>query len=166
MKRPEARARILGDMNRRLKEIRTEANRMRQIFGKENQKIVVDPRAMKSLRKEAAMRQALREDELVNEVWKNWGNLLGDEIMDGALTKLREQPLHAYLAQPGSKLQGRLMSKAAAIKSGKYDPTVHGDYDAAGGANRTLFGGSLMPDEAARQRMVNLIGLTGRPPWD
>jgi hypothetical protein len=151
VKSPEALAKIMGEIKRRLDVIKIEADRMRQIFGKEDQKVVVDPRAAKSLKKEGAMRQAKREEELINEVWERYGNILGDEVMEGTLTKLREQPLHAALAITESNLKGRLMSKTQAIKSGKYDPNYDGDYDGADGINRTVFGGSLMPDQAAQE---------------
>lgn len=103
----------------------------------------------KSLAKEAAMREAMRAEELENDAYaRHWQVLSNDE-----LTKIKAQPVHAYLANPDSHLHGRLMSRSAAIKRHPDLFQIHraGDFDGSEGVNRSVFGGQLMPDQAAQE---------------
>ena len=106
-------------------------------------------RVGKSLLKEAAMREAMRHEELIGEVWGRHYGILSDED----LTRIKSQPGHQLLADPESHLRGRVMSKAKAIKDHPDMFRIHsaGDYDGVDGVGRSVFGGSLMPDQAAQE---------------
>lgn len=105
-------------------------------------------RMRKSLAKEAAMREAIRAEELEREAYaRHFGILSNDDLV-----KIKAQPAHAMLADKFSPLRGRLMSKAAWLKKhadSLWDTAKAGDYDGADGLSRSVFGGELTPDKAA-----------------
>lgn len=148
IKDPEAKARHWTRVAERLNALKRDVDRRIIAFGKEiEQPRQIDPRTLKSLKKEAAFRQAVRHEELELAAWEKHGEALAAEEM----TTLRSMPLHAYIGDPMNPLKGSLMSKSAAIREGKYDPKKHGDYDGADGISRSLFGGSRMPDQMASE---------------
>lgn len=106
-------------------------------------------RAGKSLKKEAAMREAMRWQELENETWARHMAVLTDDD----LTKMKAQPGHALLSVPNKPLRGRLMSRTAAMKAHPDLFALHraGDFEGSENVSRTLFGGTLMPDQAAQE---------------
>lgn len=66
--KPEARAKIFADLARRFRELKRDVSRIKQAFGKDyEQAAIVDPRTMKSLRKERNFRQADKEKELTEQ---------------------------------------------------------------------------------------------------
>jgi hypothetical protein len=141
IKDPLRRAQAMERVSRKLEDLRLEAERLELMAGTK--------RLKRSLAREASMRQTLRQSELENEAWARHAAILSDDD----LTKLRAQPGHAALAIPGDHLHGRLMSKSAALKKHPDLFTVHnpGDYDGSENISRTLFGGTLAPDQAARE---------------
>jgi hypothetical protein len=146
-KSPEARVMIMNDLAARVEALKRDKDIMKRAFGKDYvQKANPDKRTKKSIQKESAMIEALRREELEDQVYAENYILEAEE-----LTKLKEQPIHEYLSSPSSPLKGQLMSVSEAMKQGKYDPKNHGDYNGAGGASKTLFGGTLMPDQAAQE---------------
>lgn len=143
---PEARADVLENIILNVDQLKRDTDKL--IFGGTvTQKAIVDPRKMKSLRKEAAFRQAARREELEEEAYKRHGYIIENE----ELSKLKKQPIHEALSNTSDPLHGRLMSPSAAAKDGKYDPDKQGDYDGAEGISRTLYGGTRMPDQAAQE---------------
>ena len=144
---PEARIRIMGDIATRVEDLKRDKDKLKRAFGKDyTEKAHPDKRTKKSLKKESAMIEALKREELEEKVRADHYILEAEE-----LTKLKEQPIHEYLSSPSSPLKGQLMSVSSAMKSGKYDIAKDGDYDGAGGVSKTLFGGTLMPDQAAQE---------------
>ena len=149
-KRPETKVGWFGDIMHRLEEVRRDTAVTFRAFGRDvTRKAIVDPRQMKSLRKEAAMREATRRQELEDAAYAKHGAILEDD----ALTKLKEQPIHAHLADPESPLKGQLMSRGVAIGKGEnfFNPNKQGDYDGAEGVSRSVFGGNMAPDQAAQE---------------
>ena len=108
------------------------------------------------------MREVLRRQELENEVWARHMAVLSDDD----LTKLKTQPGHAFLSDPSTPLRGRLMSKTAAIKKHPDMFQLHrpGDYDGSEAVSRSVFGGDLMPDQAAQEMFE--MGLLREPSPD
>lgn len=106
------------------------------------------------LRQEANAREDLAADEKTGAVWAKYGSLLADDD----LTRIKSQPVHAYLAvkrADGSPdpLHGRIMSKAQAMKRYPERYALHrgGEYDGADNVSRSIYGGQLMPDQAAQE---------------
>lgn len=144
-KRPETRLQIMRDIARRLEEQRRDVDQTVRAFGKDGvRKAITDPRQVKSLKKEAAMRHALRLQELEDPIWERYAEHFENED----LTKLRNQPVHNYIADPKSPLKGSLMSASAAAQR---DGLIDGQWDGADGINRTVFGGSIAPAEMAQE---------------
>lgn len=141
VKDPIRRAQAMAKISKNFNELRLAAERVELLAGSK--------RLRKSLQKEAAMREAQRAAELENDAYARHYGILSNED----LTKIKSMPVHAYLADPNSNLRGRLMSKTAAIKAHPDLFQVHraGDYDGADGVSRSVFGGSLMPDQAAQE---------------
>ncbi|MDC0088173.1 hypothetical protein OAI07_01380 [Akkermansiaceae bacterium] len=144
---PEAKVRIMGTVIEKMGAMKRDVDVVKNAFGKEViQKAIVDPRTMKSLKKESAFRQADLTEQYVNEVHEQAGFILEQED----LAKLKEQPLHAYLSKPNDPLHGQMMSKSQAVKQDKLG-SKDGDFDGAANVSRTLFGGTLMPDQASAE---------------
>ena len=108
-----------------------------------------------SLKKEAAMREAIRTQELVEDAMKRHEAVMSD----ADILKLKQQPVHQYLADPDSPLRGRVMSKSAALKKhpDMFQVNRPGEYDGAEGISRAVFGGQLMPDQAAQELFENYL---------
>jgi hypothetical protein len=151
---PLRRAQAMERVSRKLEELRLEAERLELLSGTK--------RLKRSLAREAAIRQALRREELENEAWARHAAILSDDD----LTKLRGQPLHSFFGDPSSPLRGRLMSKTAAVKKHPDLFTLHnpGDYDGSESVSRTVFGGDLAPDQAAQEAFD--AGLLREPTTD
>ncbi len=105
------------------------------------------------LKREAALQEELLADQYVGEAYARHQGILSNDD----LTKIKQQPGHLFLADPDSHLRGRLMSKAAAIKQHPDMFVINrpGDYDGADGISRSVFGGQLMPDQAAQEMFDN-----------
>jgi hypothetical protein len=160
---PEVRRAIFQRMLDNLAKLRRDRDELGIAFGKGYKRSMIeDPRKTASIRKEAAFREATRRAELEDEAHaKNNG------ILDNAdLAKLKSQPVHEYLGNPDSPLRGRLMSQSQAIARGEtfFDPKKQGDYDGADGISRSVFGGTLAPDQAAQELFDN--GLIKEPTAD
>lgn len=141
MKSPEKRIEAMSRIARTAEGLRLQAERLELLQGTK--------RLRRSLMKEAAMREAQRTEELENEAYaRHYGILSNDD-----LTKIKSQPAHALLASPDSHLHGRLMSRSAAIAKHPDLFQLHrpGDFDGSDGISRSVFGGTLMPDQAAQE---------------
>lgn len=138
---PQKRAKAYQKLSRKLQGLRLAFERLELVAGAARRK--------SSLKKEGAMREAIRTQDLVEEVMTRYEEAFWNEEM----TKIKSQPVHAYLADPDSRLRGRLMSKAAALRAHPDMFIVNrpGDYDGADGISRAVFGGRLMPDKAAQE---------------
>lgn len=115
-------------------------------------------RSKGDLRREAAAREELAAEEKIGLIHQRFGSLLADED----LVKIKQQPVNSYLAttRADGKLdpfRGRLKSKAQAIKDSPDLFQLHrvGDYDGSDGVSRSVFGGTLMPDQAAQELYDN-----------
>jgi hypothetical protein len=93
-------------------------------------------------------------EEKIGAIWAKYGSVMADDD----LTRLKAQPVFSFLGVPRGDgtvdpLRGRLMSKAQAIKKHPERYALHraGEYDGADGISRTVFGGTLMPDQAAQE---------------
>lgn len=142
IKDPLRRAQAMERVSRKLEDLRLEAERLELLSGTK--------RLKRSLAREAAMRQALRQEELENEAWARHTAILSNDD----LTKLRAQPLHALFADPTSPLRGRIMSQAAVIRQYPERYGLHNkpaEYNGSEGVSRTVFGGSLTADNAAQE---------------
>jgi len=153
VKDPIRRAQAMAKISKNFNELRLAAERVELLAGSK--------RLRKSLQKEAAMREAQRADELERDAYaRHYGILSTND-----LTTLKSRPLHELLAvtkRDGTvdHLHGRLMSKAAAMKQHPdlFRETSYGGYDAVDGVSPTVFGGKLLPSEAAQEAYsANLI---------
>ena len=163
IKNPRQRLEVMQRMAKKLGDLKRDKDELGIAFGKGyKRKAIEDPRKVSSINKESAFREAARRAELEDEAHAKHSGILDQP----ELTKLKEQPVHEYLSDPSSPLRGRLMSASAAASRGEnfFDPTKQGDFDGAGGVTRTLFGGSLMPDQAAQELFD--AGLIGQPTPD
>lgn len=141
VKNPRRRAEIFQRVSREFARLKLDAERLELTAGSK--------RLRKSLLKEAAMREAQRADELEREAYaRHFGVLSNDELV-----KIKSQPVHAYLSDPHSPLRGRLMSRTAAVKMhpDMFLRNSVGEYDGSEGISRSVFGGRLMPDQAAAE---------------
>jgi len=112
-------------------------------------------RGKAELKREASLMEEMLSEQYENEAYaRHMGVLSVDD-----LTKIKSQPVHAYLADPASNLRGRVMSKAAAMKRHPdlFQVSRAGDYDGADGVSRSVFGGQLMPDQAAQELFDNRL---------
>lgn len=144
IKDPERRARAMSRIARALENARLQAERLELLSGTKRMK--------RSLTKEAAMREAVRAEELTNEVYARHFQVLGDED----LTKLRSQPAHELLSKVRADgkvdtLRGRIMSKAEYLRRHSDLFSVPAEYDGMDGVSPTVFGGTLTPDQAAEE---------------
>ena len=106
------------------------------------------------LRQEANAREDMAADEKIGAVWARYGSLLADDD----LTRIKSQPVHAYLSVKRADgkpdpLHGRIMSKVQAMKRYPERYALHrgGEYDGADNISRSIYGGQLMPDQAAQE---------------
>jgi hypothetical protein len=103
------------------------------------------PLGKAELKRQASLKEELSLDEKVAEIHSRFGDLLNNDD----LTRLRAQPIHAWLARPGSHLHGVLMSRKQYLAHASNLDGV-GMYDGSESVSRTLFGGQQTPDIAAR----------------
>ena len=145
IRNPRERAAAYQRLSKTLAALRLTFERLELVAGSKRRKA--------SLKKESAIREALRTDELVNEAWGRHGAILSDDD----LTRLKAQPVHAHLADPNSKMRGRLMSRGQALRMhpDMFIRARGGEYDGADGISRAVFGGSLLPDQAAQELYDN-----------
>lgn len=147
-KKPETRAKIMGEVSRRLQELKREADKIVRAFGRDvTRAAIVDPRTMKSLRKEAAVRQAFRAEELEEEILEKQGGALA---MGDAMT-LKDMPVHGFIARPGKKMAGGMMeSRSAFVKRTGRKPGA--EYEGSEGMiGGLLYGGGRSPDQMAQE---------------
>jgi hypothetical protein len=163
IKNPKARMAIFTRLLGKLGELKRDRDEFGVAFGKNfTRKAIEDPRKTASINREAAFREAVRRSELEDAAHaKHFGILDQPE-----LAKLKSQPIHEYLADPDSPLKGRLMSKSVAIARGSdfFDARGFGEYDGSESSSRTLYGGQLKPDQAAKELFDN--GLISQPTPD
>src|SRR5262249_38155747 len=100
---------------------------------------IAEQRSAKELDKEQAVRQAFRTKELTEEGMKK---LMPETVQaaERGAQKIAEHPLIARLLE-----DGRLMSRTQAEAEGRKS-----EYDDAPWLPSQLYGGSIMPDEAAQ----------------
>lgn len=154
IKDPVRRAQAMERISRRLEDLRLNAERLELLAGSR--------RLKRSLAREAAMRQAMRREELENEAWARHAAILTDDD----LTKLKAQPGHAFLSDPKHPMLGRLLSKSAAAKKHPDLFQIHSSssYDGSENVSRSVFGGTLTPDLAAQEMFES--GLLKEPTTD
>lgn len=138
---PRRRTQVMSRIARDYNSMRLQIDRMASLAGIR--------RSKGDMRREAAAREELRAEELIGEVHSRFGELMADDD----LVKIKAQPVHAHLADPDSPLRGRLKSKTQAIKQHPDMFQLHraGDYDGSDGISRSVFGGQMMPDQAAQE---------------
>ena len=159
-KNPEAKVEASQKVRKGLEKLRREKDKVIQAFGKDVvQRAVVDPKTKTELRKEAAVIQATKREELEGQVYEQYQGIVENE----SLVKLKDQPLHELLSHPNNPLKGRLISESQALKQGRVT-SRNGDFDGAGGVSRSVFGGDLMPDQAAQEAYES--GLINEPTAD
>lgn len=147
---PRVKAAMFTRMVEKLGALKRDKDELGIAFGKGyKRKAIEDPRKTASIRRERNFREAARRAELEDEAHARHSGILHNEDID----KIKAQPVHAHLADPTSRIRGRLMSASAAISRGEafFDPKKQGDFDGADGVSRSNFGGSLMPDQAAQE---------------
>lgn len=177
MANPKARMAIFTRLLSKLADLKRDRDEVGVAFGKDfTRKAIEDPRGLAvirndyalrkemererieqdanllspdAVRSETARRTAMRRAELEDEAHAKHGGILDQ----ADLVKLKEQPVHSYLSDPDSPMRGQLMSLSQATSRGVnfFDPSKQGDYDGAGNASRSVFGGSLAPDQAAQE---------------
>lgn len=154
IRNPLKRAKAFQRLSNKLQDLRISFERLELMAGAKRRK--------SSLKKEGAMREAIRTAELVEDAMKRYEAAFSNED----LTKLKAMPVHEYLADPDSHLRGRLMSKRQAIARhpDMFQVNRPGEYDGADGISRAVFGGALMPDQAAQE--LYSVGLIKYPTAD
>lgn len=136
---PESRAVVFEKLIDRIDAQRRDVAKM--IFGGTVvQEAIPDARSMKSLKKEAAFRQAARHDELEMELDAEMRTLGADLAVS-----VKDMPVHSALIDGGYKLT----TKRKAVKDGRMQDT-DGDFDDVEGLHPSVFGGDTMPDVAAQ----------------
>lgn len=154
IRNPEARAKALSRITRELARLRTEAEKLEVMMGSK--------RMAKSLRREAAVRQAMRQEELENQALARHQGILSDD----ELSILSSYPLHSqlirevkqsYVDKDGKRRsriikKGVLMSRTQAAKRhpDMFSRDKAGEYDGAEGMSPIIYGGSRTPDEVAQ----------------
>lgn len=138
---PRRRTQIMSRISQDFESMRHQIDRMAALSGVR--------RSKGDMRREAMAREDLRAEELIADVHRRFGEIMHDDD----LVKIKQQPVHAALADPESPLRGRLKSKAAAIRQHPDMFQLHraGDYDGSDGVSRSVFGGTRMPDQAAQE---------------
>jgi hypothetical protein len=107
---------------------------------------LVDQRSPASLDREERVFEAFRREELEAQAYTRHAGVLSTP----ELAKVWGGPVMQALSKPGTHLSGRLKSKSEAMRSATYDAKT-GDYDGMDGVPRVVFGGDLMPDQAAQE---------------
>jgi hypothetical protein len=187
IKDPEVKARIFERLIEKLGKLKRDQDELKIAFGKGyKRKAINDPRGVETIRKDYGLRkEAAREqleqaanvlspDAIRSETSRRTA-IRAAELEEQAyakhegiwtnpdLVKLKEWPVHQYLADPNTPLRGRLKSKSRALRDSWFDNS-QGDFDGADGVPRANFGGNLMPDQAAQELFDN--GLIKQPTAD
>ena len=147
-KRPETRAMVFKDIAERLNKLRRDVPRIIKSFGKEfEQAEIIDPRTMKSLRKEAAFRQALKQEELEQEILQTEGQAL----QSGDVPVLKDMPVHGFIANVGKGLAGGSMESRSAYRK-RTGRKPGAEYEGSEGmVGGLLYGGGRSPDQVAQE---------------
>jgi len=147
-KRPETRAMVFKDIAERLNKLRRDVPRIIKSFGKEfEQAEIIDPRTMKSLRKEAAFRQALKQEELEQEILQKEGQAL----QSGDVPVLKDMPVHGFIANVGKSLAGGSMESRSAYQK-RTGRKPGAEYEGSEGmVGGLLYGGGRSPDQVAQE---------------
>ena len=147
-KRPETRAMVFKDIAERLNKLRRDVPRIIKSFGKEfEQAEIIDPRTMKSLRKEAAFRQALKQEELEQEILQTEGQAL----QSGDVPVLKDMPVHGFIANVGKGLSGGVMESRSAYQK-RTGRKPGAEYEGSEGmVGGLLYGGGRSPDQVAQE---------------
>jgi hypothetical protein len=137
---PRRRTYVMSKISKDFNGMRLQIDRMASLAGIR--------RSKGDLRREAMAREDLAAEEKIAAIHERFGSILLDED----LVKIKQQPVHQYLADPDSPLRGSVMSKAAAIKAhpDRYQIQRAGEYDGSDAVSRSVFGGTRMPDQAAQ----------------
>jgi hypothetical protein len=135
------------DPIRRLRVMRRISSELAMISQRARQMEALEgvPLGKAELKRQASLKEELSLDEKVAEIHSRFGDLLNNDD----LTRLRAQPIHAWLARPGSHLHGVLMSRKQYLAHASNLDGV-GMYDGSESVSRTLFGGQQTPDIAAQ----------------
>lgn len=107
---------------------------------------IIDQQDARSLAREVRIREAFRREELEAAVYTKYADVFGN----ADLASIWSGPVMSALSKPGTRLNGRLKSKSAAMQSEWFTDKT-GDFDGMDGVPRVVFGGSLMPDQAAQE---------------
>lgn len=147
-KRPETRAMVFKDIAERLNKLRRDVPRIIKSFGKEfEQAEIIDPRTMKSLRKEAAFRQALKQEELEQDILQKEGQAL----QSGDVPVLKDMPVHGFIANVGKGLAGGSMESRSAYQK-RTGRKPGAEYEGSEGmVGGLLYGGGRSPDQVAQE---------------
>ena len=147
-KRPETRAMVFKDIAERLNKLRRDVPRIIKSFGKEfEQAEIIDPRTMKSLRKEAAFRQALKQEELEQDILQKEGQAL----QSGDVPVLKDMPVHGFIANVGKGLAGGSMESRSAYRK-RTGRKPGAEYEGSEGmVGGLLYGGGRSPDQVAQE---------------
>lgn len=147
IKDPRVKAAIFTRMLDRLGALKRDRDELGIAFGKGyKRRAIDDPRKTASIRKEAAMREALRRVELEDEAHaRHHGILHGDD-----LSKLWNQPTWAAIAKPDDPLHGRILSYSAWRRRNPGE-NMGGEYDGSTDVPRVAFGGNNAPDQIAQE---------------
>jgi hypothetical protein len=162
-KDPEQLRAMAERASRTFERLRRDTARSKTAFGKDYKtKVLDEERARKSINKEAAMRQAIRRQELEDEAYMKHNGMIDQP----ELTKLKNMPIHSVVADPRNPLKGRIRSRGAtaAMQGDMLEEANLADYDGADGLNKTIFGGSTAPDQMANELFEN--GLLREPTTD
>lgn len=151
IKDPRVKAAIFTRMLDKLGALKRDRDELGIAFGKGyKRRAIEDPRTTASIRKEAAMREALRRVELEDEAHaRHHGILHGDD-----LSQLWNQPTWAAIATPGDRLHGRIMSFSTWRRRNPGD-NYGGEYDGSTDVPRVAFGGNNSPDQIAQELYDN-----------
>lgn len=147
-KRPEARAQIFGEIVERLAKLKRDVAKVIKVAGRDvEQKEIVDARTMKSLRKEATFRQALKQEELEEEILKREGQAL----QSGDAPTLKEMPVHGFIANVGKGFAGGAMESRSAFRK-RTGRAPGAEYEGSEGmVGGLLYGGLRSPDQMAQE---------------
>ena len=149
---------LAGDALSRIRDPRRRAQAMTRIARNFDELKVSTERALLlataktgkgELKRQANLQEEMLADQYVGEAYARHQGVLSD----ADLTKIKSQPGHELLANPDTPLRGRLMSKRQAISMhpDMFIKNRPGEYDGADGVSRSVFGGTLMPDQAAQE---------------
>jgi len=149
---------LAGDALSRIRDPRRRAQAMSRIARNFDELKVSTERALllstartgkAELKWQANLQEEMLADQYVGEAYARHQGVLSD----ADLTRIKSQPGHELLANPDTPLRGRLMSKrqAIAMHPDMFIKNRPGEYDGADGVSRSVFGGTLMPDQAAQE---------------